>query len=85
MPGIIVSYNNTKKGYRVFDSSIKMIIISKDVKFNESNGWKWDGSNTNLLEQDQQEANLQPTEVEVHSDDEFNDTFVRGIKPIIEI
>ena len=39
--GIFVGYSSQSKGYRVYNPKTKKIMISRDVKFDESASWNW--------------------------------------------
>jgi transposase InsO family protein len=40
--GIFVGYCSQSKGYRIYNPKTKKVIISRDVKFDESAFWNWD-------------------------------------------
>ncbi|WVZ62734.1 hypothetical protein U9M48_012444 [Paspalum notatum var. saurae] len=46
---IFLGYEQGTKGYRVYDPALKQLHVSRDVVFEESQGWEW---NTNLAESD---------------------------------
>jgi hypothetical protein len=46
IPCFLLGISEESKGYKLYDPSTKRVIISKDVIFEESKGWKWKNDKT---------------------------------------
>ncbi|KAH1107626.1 hypothetical protein J1N35_011394 [Gossypium stocksii] len=85
MLGVFVSYSSVNKGYRIFDPSTKKIVVSNDVKFNEANCWKWDGTNASLFEEDQNYLYLQHAKIQAEAKDGYDDAPIRCTRTLADI
>ncbi|TXG47842.1 hypothetical protein EZV62_027136 [Acer yangbiense] len=86
--GIFLGYSSNAKGYRIYSLRIEKILISRNVKFDESAKWNWEKNevedslkNHNKGVFSQQEEVAQP-QIDPHADTEIA---VRGTRHLDEI
>ncbi|KAK2414989.1 myosin-16 [Trifolium repens] len=86
IPCFLLGISEESKGYKLYDPSSKRVIISKDVIFEESKGWKWEndkskklGDSASTNSSDGQDADIEEIEVEnndgnrhLHNDSDNN-------------
>ena len=51
-PGIFIGYSSTSKAYRIYLPQNNKIVVSRDVKFLETEKWSWDEQNQLYIDED---------------------------------
>ncbi|RVW82656.1 Retrovirus-related Pol polyprotein from transposon RE1 [Vitis vinifera] len=51
-PGIFIGYSSTSKAYRIYLPQNSKIVVSRDVKFLETEKWSWDEQNQQYIDED---------------------------------
>ncbi|RVX01687.1 Retrovirus-related Pol polyprotein from transposon RE1 [Vitis vinifera] len=51
-PGIFIGYSSTSKAYRIYLPQNNKIVVSRDVKFLETEKWSWDEQNQQYVDED---------------------------------
>ena len=51
-PGIFIGYSSTSKAYRIYLPQNNKIVVSRDVKFLETEKWSWDEQNQQYIDED---------------------------------
>ena len=51
-PGIFIGYSSTPKAYRIYLPQNSKIVVSRDVKFLETEKWSWDEQNQQYIDED---------------------------------
>ena len=51
-PGIFIGYRSTSKAYRIYLPQNSKIVVSRDVKFLETEKWSWDEQNQQYIDED---------------------------------
>ena len=86
--GIFVGYSSISKGYRVFNLKTKKLIVSRDIKFDEEAIWNWEKEEKEVANLDQHEKTIAQVLGDVEEEvgaNNFDDTPVRGTRPLYEI
>lgn len=58
--GIFVGYSLTSKAYRIYFPHQNKIIVSRDVKFMESDSWSWEDENKSEFQEENEDVDDEP-------------------------
>ncbi|CAJ2658399.1 unnamed protein product [Trifolium pratense] len=66
---VLLGVSEESKAYKLYDPIQKKIIISRDVVFDENQGWNWEDKNKSKIVEDYQSIDLEVTEPMVREDE----------------
>ena len=82
--GVLVGYSSESKGYRVFNPLLEKVVISRDVRVDESSLWNWDRNAVETFASSSQTMQQQ-TGAEEHEDENIDDLPVRGTRSLSDV
>ncbi|MCI11517.1 copia-type polyprotein [Trifolium medium] len=59
-PGIFVGYSSTSKAYRIYLPQSNKVIVSRDVKFLESDSWNWEDDEKVEFQEENEDVDDEP-------------------------
>ncbi|PNX65799.1 cysteine-rich receptor-like protein kinase 25-like protein, partial [Trifolium pratense] len=66
---VLLGVSEESKAYKLYDPIQKKIIISRDVVFDENQGWNWEDKNKSKITEDYESIDLEVTEPMVGEDE----------------